>query len=105
MMSLELFSLGTGFAVGLAVSTLFFVGLAIGMRAALSSNTPAVWLLLSFLIRSALLLAVVMYLIKTREPLIAVTGFVLAFFIVRLIAVRLARRDVHKHKEQNAPCN
>ncbi len=102
MMSIELFSFGTGFAVGLVVSILFFVGLALGMRKALNSNTPAIWLLLSFLIRSALLLAVAMYLINIGEPLITITGFVLAFFIVRLIAVRFAKIGVHKHNEQES---
>src|SRR5690554_4447607 len=102
MMSIELFSFGTGFAVGLVVSILFFVGLALGMRKALSSNTPAIWLLLSFLIRSALLIAVSMYLIRIDEQLITLTGFVLAFILVRIIAVRFAKIGLKKHNEQES---
>lgn|SRR5690554_323051 len=105
MMSLELFSLAAGFGVGLVVSTLFFVGLALGMRKALNSSIPAIWLLSSFLMRSALLLTVVMYLIKLGEPLITIGGFVLAFTIVRVVAVRWAKAGAHKHKEQEASCN
>lgn len=104
-MSLELLSLATGFAIGLPASILFFVGLAVGMRKALSSTAPAIWLLLSFFIRSALLLVVAMYLITIGEPLITISGFVLAFLIVRVIAVRCAKVGVHKHKEQEISCN
>lgn len=104
-MNLELISLGIGFAVGLVVSMVFFVGLALGMRMALRSNTPAIWLLLSFVVRAALLLAVVMYLINTGEPLITIAGFVLAFFMVRLIVVRMAKRCVHTPEEQGASWN
>lgn len=105
MMSHEVFSLGTGFAVGLVVSVLFFIGLALGMRKALSTDSPAIWLLVSFLIRSSLLLAVAIYLTRVGEPLITLAGFVLAFFLVRLIAVRWAKAGPNKPNQQEPSCN
>lgn len=95
-MSFDYIALGLGFGVGLLVSALFFVGLAFGMRKALNSTAPAIWLLVSFVVRSVLLVSVALYLIKISQPLMTLTGFTLAFFIVRLMAVGIAKNSVKK---------
>lgn len=105
MMNPELQALVTGFAIGLPASILFFAGLALGMRKALGSSAPALWLLLSFLVRTTLLVAVAVYLIRTGEPLPSLSGFVLAFIIVRVLAVRRAKAGAPEHKEQKISCN
>lgn len=78
-----------GFSVGVPVSLLFFAGLAWGMRRALRSTRPELVLLLSSGSRIAMLLAVGLRVAASgRWPL---AGYVLAFFLVRLAAVRWAK--------------
>lgn len=87
-MTLDGQALAVGFAIGLVMSLLFFTGLAWGMRLALASTRPAAWLLFSFFVRSALLLAVGYLLLQYLQPLWGIAGYMLAFLCIRLIAVR-----------------
>lgn len=80
-----------GFSFGLPVSVLFFVGLAWGMRQALGSYRPGLWLMASSLCRIAVLLAVGFWVTSTAGSSWAVVGYVLAFFLTRLIAMFWAR--------------
>jgi F1F0 ATPase subunit 2 len=80
-----------GFSVGLPIGALFFLGLAWGMRRALTSHRPGLWLIVSAFCRIAVLLAVGFWVIATAESNWAVAGYTLAFFLARLIAVLWAR--------------
>ncbi len=80
-----------GFGAGLLVSTLFFAGLAWGMRRALASTRPAPLLLASFLLRAALLIGAGFLLARWLQPLSVWLGYFAAFFLVRTIAIRRAR--------------
>ncbi|MFA7437338.1 ATP synthase subunit I [Castellaniella sp.] len=84
-----------GFAVGLPVSLLFFLGLWWGMRRALGSRRPALILAASFLGRAALLLGAALGLAHTVHPLWAPAGFLLAFFLARWVIVHRVRSVRH----------
>src|SRR5690554_1035332 len=81
-----------GFIFGLPVSALFFWGLAVGMRRALHQEHPAIGLLASFLLRSSLVVLVAYLLTLWLQPFWAMTGLTLAFFLMRLVSVRLVLR-------------
>lgn len=76
-----------GSIAGLPVSLIFFWGLAIGMRKALASPRPVLWLLASFALRSLWVVLCALLLIRWLEPLSALLGLMLAFFCVRMITV------------------
>lgn len=80
-----------GLGAGLVASGLFFAGLAWGLRWALRTRLPALVLLPSFLLRAALLLGVAAWLARATNPLWALPAYMLAFFLVRFVALRLAR--------------
>lgn len=80
-----------GFSFGAPVSVLFFSGLAWGMQLALRSDRPGVLLLLSSLCRVAVLLAVGFWVTASCDNAWPLAGYALAFFLVRLVAVRWAR--------------
>lgn len=80
-----------GFAVGLPMSVLFFLGLNWGMRRALASEHPGRLLMLSFFCRLVLLLGVAFTLTSLTNTLWSLGGYMLAFFLVRVLAVISAR--------------
>ncbi len=80
-----------GLAVGLPMSVLFFWGLSWGMRMALASSQPGGLLMLSFFVRLVVLLAVGFALIKLTNTLWSLAGYMLAFFLVRIMAVVRAK--------------
>jgi len=80
-----------GLAVGVAVSSLFFVGLAWGMKRALRSRQPEALLLLSATVRIAMLLGVGFWLATSSATAWPMAGFALAFLLVRTVALRWAR--------------
>lgn len=88
MIALDTSALWIGFAVGVPASALFFVGLAMGMRLALSSERPAIWLLVSFFGRTAVLLGAGFLLTKYLHPLWSIVGYMLAFLVVRMVTVK-----------------
>lgn len=80
-----------GFAVGVPVSTVFFVGLAWGMRQALRSTRPTRWLLFSAACRIAMLLAIGAWITASSTSPWPLAGYALAFFLIRLAAILRAR--------------
>ncbi|MFW8566506.1 ATP synthase subunit I [Orrella sp. 11846] len=80
-----------GLLVGLIASFVFFKGLAFGMQKALQSSRPAPILLISFLIRTLVLLGLGWGLIQVFQPAWALLGYAIAFFIVRFVMVRRAK--------------
>ena len=80
----------TGTAAGMAVSVIYFAGLAIGMRWALRSANPVAVLTLSASLRIALLLGVAWSVVGLAGPWAAL-GFAAAFFAVRIFATTFAR--------------
>lgn len=106
MIDVDLGSLLGGLGTGAAASALFFAGLAWGLRRALRARRPAPWLLLSFLLRAALLLGAALWLSRwAAAPLWAWLGFALAFFGVRALALRRARAGLPAAAAEGAPCN
>lgn len=91
MITVNWHSVLLGFSVGLPVGALFFLGLAWGMRRALGSDRPGLWLIVSAFCRISVLLTVGAWVIATAESNWAVAGYALAFFLARLIAVLWAR--------------
>ncbi len=80
-----------GFAAGVPVSGLFFAGLAWGMTRALRSDRPEGLLLLSAVLRMAMLLGAGFWLAASSATAWPMVGYAVAFFIVRLVAVICAR--------------
>ncbi|MEH6562657.1 MAG: ATP synthase subunit I [Marinobacter sp.] len=80
-----------GFSLGLPVSALFFAGLAWGMRRALGSDRPGLWLMASSFCRIAVLLGVGFLVTAYGGSNWAIAGYGLAFFLARLVAVLWAR--------------
>ncbi|ABI60239.1 hypothetical protein Neut_2016 [Nitrosomonas eutropha C91] len=76
-----------GFVVGLPVSALFFMGLNWGIRLALASAYPGRLLMLSFFCRLVVLLAVGFGLIALIQTLWSLAGYMLAFVLMRVLAV------------------
>lgn len=83
-----------GFSLGVPVNLLFFVGLAWSVRLALRSTRPSVLLLLSFLCRLALLLIAGFWLLSIGDNAWPMLGYAMAFFLVRVAAVLLARTSL-----------
>jgi hypothetical protein len=80
-----------GFGAGVAVSILYFAGLAASVHFALGSARPSAVLLPSAVVRIGLLLAVG-WLVTGRATLPwAFAGYGAAFFLVRYLATLLAR--------------
>ncbi|WP_239985829.1 ATP synthase subunit I [Marinobacter salexigens] len=80
-----------GFSFGLPVSALFFIGLAWGMRRALGSDRPGLWLMTSSFCRIGILLGVGFLVTAYAGSNWAIAGYALAFFLARLAAVLWAR--------------
>lgn len=80
-----------GFSFGLPISALFFIGLAWGMRRALASDSPGLWLMASSFCRIAVLLGVGFLVTASAGSNWAIAGYALAFFLARLVAVLWAR--------------
>jgi F1F0 ATPase subunit 2 len=92
-----------GFALGVPVSGLFFAGLAWGMARALRSAQPEGLLLLSALLRMAMLLGAGFWLAASSATAWPVIGYALAFFTVRLVAITWARTGKPKalHRQRS----
>jgi F1F0 ATPase subunit 2 len=80
-----------GFGVGVAVSIIYFAGLAVSVRFALGSSRPAVVLLPSAAVRIALLLAVGWLVTDGATLGWVFAGYGAAFFLVRFLATVMAR--------------
>ncbi|PLW75441.1 ATP synthase subunit AtpR [Cohaesibacter celericrescens] len=82
-------AVGLGLVVGIAVSTVFFIGLSVGIRYALRTQNPIKLISLSAIVRIAVLLGVAWF-VAEQGGLWAALGYAVAFFIVRLIATNVA---------------
>ena len=91
MIDINTSALALGFAIGLPMSALFFWGLNWGMRMALVSPYPARVLLLSFFCRLVLLLTIGFSLTTLTDSLWSLAGYMLAYVLVRVIAVMRAQ--------------
>lgn len=93
MLEINTYAILLGFAVGLPMALLFFWGLSWGMRLALASQNPGSLLVLSFFIRVLALLAVGFALINLSGSLWPLAGYMLAFLLLRVVAVMRAQRQ------------
>ncbi|MBW0148387.1 ATP synthase subunit I [Marinobacter arenosus] len=80
-----------GFGVGVATSVLFFAGLMLGIRMALQIGRPATVLLPSAALRIAILLGAGWVITGQGTDGWALAGYVAGFFLVRFVAIRMAR--------------
>ncbi|MDY0274149.1 MAG: ATP synthase subunit I [Desulfomicrobium sp.] len=92
MIDLSMQALLVGALAGIPVSLLFFMGLDWGISRALSTAQPGLWLLVSFLLRSALLLGILLLLLRLEQPLGVLLGFALTFMLIRILVTRRAKR-------------
>ncbi|MDV7143251.1 ATP synthase subunit AtpR [Tropicimonas sp. TH_r6] len=91
MMPIDWTAIGLGLLVGAGISSLYFAGLALGLRRALAGAHPVAVLVASAALRMAGLLAVGWTVIALAGPW-AGLSLALAFFTTRHLAVALARR-------------
>jgi hypothetical protein len=90
MISIDWAAVFVGAALGIVIGALFFMGLAAGMRLALRSENPVKVLGLSAGLRILALLGSG-WLVLMFGGAWAALGFVLAFFLVRVVATTLVR--------------
>ncbi|MEQ6888996.1 ATP synthase subunit I [Halomonas sp. CS7] len=101
MMTIDWHAVITGFGAGIAVSILYFLGLALSVRLALRRPRPVVVLLPSAALRIGGLLAAGWWVTDGGTLGGAFVGYALAFFLVRFIATLMARTPGAKE----AGCN
>jgi F1F0 ATPase subunit 2 len=95
MMS-EMSTLALAMLAGSALGVLFFAGLWWTIEKRMSSEQSALWLLGSLLIRTAIIIAG--FLIVWRGHVIRLVACLFGFFIVRVLATRIALRPrSHRH--------
>ncbi len=82
--------------IGLVASALYFAGLAWTTRAVLRSRAAGALLLLSFALRSALLLGLGAALMRVWNPLVVLPAYLAAFVAVRLVAVARSRHKIRQ---------
>ncbi|MEH6728927.1 MAG: ATP synthase subunit I, partial [Hyphomicrobiales bacterium] len=68
MMSFDWIAVALGLAIGSAMSVLFFAGLGLGMQIALRSAKPVALLLVSAIVRMAVLLGVGFLVVEQAGP-------------------------------------
>lgn len=90
-MTIDWLALVAGMGAGLIVSGLFFIGLAWSVKQVVTATRPGRILLLSFISRMTLLLGAGSLIAANSTSLWPLIGYVLAFFMVRLLALRRAR--------------
>lgn len=83
-------ALAWGLAIGTAVSALYFLGLRLGIQAALGSAKPVALLMLSSALRISALLGVG-WLTIAQGGLWSFLGYVTAFFVIRFVVTTVAR--------------
>ncbi len=81
--------LGLGALAGVIAATLFFAGLAWGMRIALRQTRPMPVLLLSGAVRIAVLLGIGW--LVAGQGAVALASFMLVFLVARFVILALAR--------------
>jgi hypothetical protein len=101
MMTIDWHAVITGFGAGVAVSILYFLGLALSVRLALRLTRPVSVLLPSAALRIGGLLAAGWWVTDGGTLGGAFVGYALAFFLVRFIATQVARHP----RVKEAGCN
>ena len=91
-----------GLAIGLVASLIFFAGLEWGMRRALRGTRPGLFLIGSFVVRALVLLGLGWWVVSMADTLWTGVGFLIAFFVVRTFAVRIARKAASLAQESTA---
>ena len=92
MIALNWALIGLGAGLGALAGALFFAGLAWGMRIALRQTHPTFVLLTSAALRISALLVVGIWVAGQGGMMLA--GFVLAFVLMRLCILVIARRSI-----------
>jgi F1F0 ATPase subunit 2 len=82
---------------GLLFGTLFFGGLWITVRKTLGSPNPAIWILGSSLLRTAIVLIGFYYIVQEglQALLISLVGFIIARFIVMRATKSFEQKRIH----------
>jgi F1F0 ATPase subunit 2 len=83
-------SIGLGTVAGAALGVFFFVGLWFTVRQGVVSRAPALWFMVSLLFRTAVVLCG-LYAVG-RDDWRRMLAFLVGFWIVRGVVVRLTRR-------------
>ena len=85
------------FIAGLALGIVFFGGLWLTIRKAMSSNRPAIWFIASLLIRSALVIGGLYWVTgqQWQRLLVSLAGFILS----RILILHVTK----KHDENKTP--
>lgn len=102
VLSTPLASFAGGLLLGLMLSSLFFAGLAWSMKRALRSRHSALVLLASFALRASVLIGCGLLLARFSQPLYALPAYMLAFLLVRSLAVRHARHGMPSSASNSA---
>lgn len=94
----ENLSLALALVAGIMLGTIFFGGLWWTVRKGVSSKRPALWFLVSFLLRMSIAMSGFYFI--GREHWERLLACLLGFIIARLVVTRLTRASVEK---QNRP--
>lgn len=89
MITIDWMAFGIGMLAGSLAGAVFFSGLALSIWLAMRTSRPAPFLMLSALFRIAALLGVC-WLVANQGGALMLTGFALAFVIVRFVAITIA---------------
>lgn len=89
MMSFDWIAVALGLAIGSAMSVMFFAGLGLGMQIALRSAKPVALLLVSAIVRMAVLLSVGFLVVEQAGPW-SLLGYAFAFLTIRFITTTVA---------------
>ena len=83
------------FIAGIALGIVFFGGLWLTVRKAMSSNRPAIWFVASLLIRSALVISGLYWATgqQWQRLLVSLSGFILSRFLVLYVTKRLSEKN------------
>ncbi len=83
------------FIVGIALGIVFFGGLLMTVRKAMSTSRPAIWFIASLLIRSALVIGGLYWATgqQWQRLLVSLSGFILSRFLVLYVTKKLDEKN------------
>ena len=86
----ETIYMALAFTTGLALGTLFFGGLWITIKKAVTAKIPAIWFFVSFVLRVSITVAGFYYIAagSLQRLLVALCGFIIARFVITKAARR-----------------
>jgi F1F0 ATPase subunit 2 len=93
--------MGLAFVAGLLLGTLFFGGLWLTVKKAVTSKMPAIWFSLSFLFRVSVTLAGFYFIANNnwKRLVICLFGFVIARFIIMRLTKSNEKEQIKLKKE------